>query len=71
MPRGMSRWGLWVSSAAVATMSNPMYAKKTTDAAAMTPYAPNIEGSKPKNACSRVWSAPDPASAGFESGTKG
>jgi hypothetical protein len=37
MPRGMSRCGFLVSSADVATMSKPMKAKNTTDAAAMIP----------------------------------
>ena len=32
MPRGMSRCGFLVSSAAVATMSKPMKAKKTSEA---------------------------------------
>ena len=40
MPRGTSRCGLRVSSAVVATMSNPMKAKNTMDAPASTPYHP-------------------------------
>ena len=41
MPRGRSRFGFLVSSAAVATTSNPMNAKNTSDAAASTPNMPN------------------------------
>ncbi|SKY04298.1 Uncharacterised protein [Mycobacteroides abscessus subsp. abscessus] len=40
MPRGTSLRGLRVSSAVVATTSNPMNAKNTIDAAASTPYHP-------------------------------
>ncbi len=39
MPRGMSRCGFLVSSAAVATTSKPMKAKKTTEAAVKMPIA--------------------------------
>ena len=37
MPRGRSRFGFLVSSAAVATTSNPMNAKNTSEAAESTP----------------------------------
>ena len=40
MPRATSRCGFLVSSAVVATMSNPMNAKNTIDAPASTPYHP-------------------------------
>ena len=40
MPRGTSRCGFLVSSAMVATMSNPMNAKNTIEAPASTPYQP-------------------------------
>ncbi len=47
MPRGTSRFGLRVSSAAVATTSKPMKAKKTTDAAVKMPMTPKLEGAQP------------------------
>ena len=37
MPRATSRWGFLVSSAVVATTSNPMKAKNTIEAPASTP----------------------------------
>ncbi len=40
MPRGTSRCGSLVSSAVVATTSNPMNAKNTIDAPASRPYQP-------------------------------
>ena len=40
MPRATSRCGFFVSSAVVATTSNPMKAKKTMEAPASTPYHP-------------------------------
>ncbi|CAM5488963.1 hypothetical protein SCYAM73S_03468 [Streptomyces cyaneofuscatus] len=45
MPRGMSRWGSLVSSAAVATTSKPMKAKKTMEAAVKMPMMPKLVGS--------------------------
>ena len=44
MPRGMSRCGCLVSSAAVATTSKPMNAKKTTAAAVKIPATPKDVG---------------------------
>ena len=43
----MSRWGFLVSSAAVATTSKPMKAKKTTEAAVKMPMTPKLEGAQP------------------------
>ncbi len=40
MPIGRSRCGFLASSAVVETASKPIYAKKTTAAAAMTPEKP-------------------------------
>ena len=51
MPRGRSRFGSLVSSAAVATMSKPMKAKKTIAAPARMPPTPNVLGVNPN----RVW----------------
>lgn len=48
MPRGTSRCGTRVSSAAVATTSKPMNAKNTTDAAVKMPMTPKFEGAQPK-----------------------
>lgn len=45
MPRGMSFCGCLVSSAAVATTSKPMKAKKTTEAAVKMPMIPKLVGS--------------------------
>ena len=47
MPRGRSRLGFLVSSAAVATMSKPMNAKKTIAAPAKMPPTPKVVGVKP------------------------
>lgn len=47
MPRGMSRCGFFVSSAAVATTSKPMKAKNTTDAAVKMPITPKLVGAQP------------------------
>ena len=69
MPRGTSRWGDFVSSAAVATMSNPRKAKKTTDEAVKTPMTPKTFGVSPASDCSTLASAP--GSAGREAGRKG
>ena len=44
MPIGRSRCGRRVSSAAVATMSKPMKAKKTIAAPAKMPAHPYVEG---------------------------
>ena len=44
MPRGMSRCGFLVSSAAVATTSKPMKAKNTTEAAVKMPITPKLVG---------------------------
>ena len=41
MPMGMSRCGFCASCAAVETASKPIYAKKITAAARMTPLQPN------------------------------
>ena len=52
MPRGMSRCGFLVSSAAVATTSKPMKAKNTSAAAVKMPATPN----GPPGARPRSWS---------------
>ena len=66
MPRGRSRFGFFVSSAAVATMSKPMKAKKTIAAPARMPPTPNVLGVNPNS----VWMSgalrPLPPSVGFE-----
>ena len=72
MPIGMSRCGLRVSSAAVATTSKPMNAKNTSAAPVKMPPTPNVLVSCP----SRVWisgvvSASVPASGLPEGGTNG
>src|SRR6195952_1732021 len=51
IPRGRSLAGFLVSSAAVATMSNPMKAKNTRDAAASTPNTPKLDGATPVTNC--------------------
>ncbi len=73
MPRGRSRFGFFVSSAAVATTSKPMNAKNTRDAAASTPYNPNEDGAAPVNNCSSGCSSPVlvPASDGTLAGMNG
>src|SRR4029453_10087880 len=48
MPIGMSRWGLRVSSAVVATTSKPMKAKNTIAAPKAMPSQPKASGSSPK-----------------------
>ena len=50
MPRGRSRFGFFVSSAAVATMSNPMKAKNTTAAPARMPPTPKVLGDEAEDA---------------------
>ena len=72
MPIGMSRFGLRVSSAAVATMSKPMKAKNTSAAPVKMPPTPNVLVFCP----SRVWisgvvSRPAPASGLPAGGTNG
>src|SRR5215211_6015199 len=47
MPMGMSRWGLRVSSAVVATTSKPMKAKNTIAAPKTMPSQPKASGSSP------------------------
>ena len=73
MPRGRSRLGFFVSSAAVATMSKPMKAKKTSDAADSTPKTPKLDGAPPVMSCSSGCSSPAtvPAGGGRLGGTKG
>ena len=71
MPRGTSRFGLRVSSAAVATMSNPMKAKKTIAAPAMTPPQPKVLGTMPNSVWISGASSPEPDSVGCAGGTKG
>ena len=51
MPRGRSFFGFFVSSAAVATMSKPMNAKKTIAAPARMPPTPKVLGVNPNS----VW----------------
>lgn len=71
MPRGTSRCGLWVSSAAVATMSKPMKAKKTTAAAVKMPITPKLAGVKPVMSwMSGAW-MPPPPSTSWLGGTNG
>src|SRR5450631_50348 len=64
MPRGMSRCGFLVSSAAVATMSNPMNAKNTSAAPVKIPLIPNDPGANPRS-CSNDGTLVAPA-AGVE-----
>src|ERR671911_31303 len=64
MPRGRSRCGFFASSAVVATTSKPMNAKNTSDAPAMMPLTPKVDGTKPNNAWNRgvvISTAPDSA----------
>ena len=49
IPIGMSRWGSLVSSAAVATMSKPMKAKKTSAAPVKMPLIPKDPGENPRS----------------------
>ena len=73
MPRGRSFLGLRVSSAAVATMSKPMNAKNTSEAAASTPNQPNDDGAPPRTSCSSGCSSPvlPPSAAGWLGGMNG
>ncbi len=71
MPRGMSRCGFLVSSAAVATMSKPMKAKNTTDAAVKMPITPKLAGAQPKISWMSGESRLSPAGTGLESGMNG
>ena len=50
MPRGRSRCGFFASSAVVATTSNPMNAKNTSDAPETRPITPNVDGVNPNSA---------------------
>ena len=50
MPIGRSRCGFLVSSAVVATTSNPMNAKNTSAAPAKIPPMPNAVGASPNSA---------------------
>ncbi len=50
MPRGRSRCGFFVSSAAVATMSKPMKAKKTRAAPVKMPATPKVPLFTPRSA---------------------
>ena len=52
IPIGMSRCGFLVSSAAVATMSNPMKAKNTRAAPVKMPVMPNEPGATPRSCSS-------------------
>ncbi len=67
MPRGMSRCGFLVSSAVVATMSNPMNAKNTIEAPAMTPARPYTAGSMPSRVLIKVASMKPPPESGVGS----
>ncbi len=60
MPRGRSRCGFLVSSAVVATTSNPMKAKNTRDAAASRPNTPYVLVSTPNTNDNKDWSSPEP-----------
>src|SRR5664279_2356626 len=73
MARGRSFFGLRVSSAAVATMSNPMKAKNTSDAAVSTPNTPKLDGAPPSISCSSGCSRPPdaPSAAGTLGGMNG
>jgi len=64
MPIGMSRCGFLVSSAAVATMSKPMNAKKTRAAPVKMPLTPNDPGENPRS-CKREGTLVAPA-AGWD-----
>ena len=71
IPIGRSRCGLRVSSAVVATTSNPMKAKNTSAAPATTPPQPNVEGSSPAIACSSGWVRPVVVSVACAGGMNG
>ena len=67
MPIAMSRCGFLVSSAVVATMSNPMNAKNTSAAAVKMPVTPNDPGANPRS-CSSDGALSAPAAAGEPDG---
>ncbi len=71
MPRGMSRCGFLVSSAAVATMSKPMKAKNTTEAAVKMPITPKLAGAQPNISWMSGESRLSPAGTGLASGMNG
>jgi len=71
MPRGRLRCGSRVSSAVVATTSNPMNAKNTSAAPDRTPTMPYIDGSRPVTNANSGWCRPDALSAGCAGGMNG
>jgi len=71
MPRGRSRFGFFVSSAAVATMSNPMKAKKTMAAPAKMPPTPNVLGAHPISVWISGAVSPLPVFVGWAGGMNG
>ena len=68
MPRGRSRCGFFVSSAAVATMSKPMKAKKTRAAPVKMPATPKVAGCDAEVAASSEGVAVAPFAAGEPDG---
>jgi hypothetical protein len=72
MPRGMVRCGSLVSSAVVATTSNPMNAKNTRAAADRMPATPYVAGDQPSSHPNSDWrSAELPPTDGCAGGTNG
>jgi hypothetical protein len=72
MPRGRSRCGFLASSAVVATTSNPMKAKNTSDAPDTRPITPNVDGAIPNSAWnSGVVIVTSPVSVGTPGGMNG
>ena len=72
MPRGRSRCGFFASSAVVATTSNPMNAKNTSDAPDTRPITPNVDGVNPNSAWnSGVVMVTSPFAAGTLGGMNG
>ncbi len=72
MPRGRSRCGFFASSAVVATTSNPMNAKNTSDAPETRPITPNVDGVNPNIAWnSGVVMVTSPLGAGTLGGMNG
>ena len=71
MPRGTSRCGLRVSSAAVATTSKPMNAKNAMLAAVSRPSQPKLVPPVPVSQASIDWCTPSAFAEGSAAGMKG
>ena len=71
IPRGRSFFGFFVSSAAVATMSKPMNAKKTIAAPAKMPPTPKVLGVKPNSVWISGAASPLPPLPGWAGGMNG